>query len=399
MPQIIELHILQTLAPGNLNRDDAGTPKTATFGGVQRARLSSQSQKRPMRLSFNDSIRATRIRSDHMDRLLGKAFIESLGDQVRDDDPSAFFSLFARLVLSGSEKGVVSLVSNFEATEMIAAARHFYLHEPETVPADLPADLPKSKSKKLQEQHSEDVKKLRSAVSKFCKEYRQEYIAENGHIPVSLDLAAFGRLMASDKDASVEGAVQVAHALSVGPATPESDYFITTEDPCVDSDDKGAVHLGDTEFVSQTFYRYAAIDVDLLADNLGSANPEDIRDALATIVSAFIDTLPSGRQNTYAVQTKPNLIVARIRESGRPESWAGAFERPVYPERTDRGVGGYLIPAVSALDEFVTAQREAYGDDSETLVIKAAPGIDAADHIGTPTNMAGLLAAVRGIVR
>ena len=40
---------LTSHAPASLNRDDAGRPKTALFGGAQRARISSQAQKRAIR--------------------------------------------------------------------------------------------------------------------------------------------------------------------------------------------------------------------------------------------------------------------------------------------------------------------------------------------------------------
>jgi len=40
----LELHIIQSV-----NRDDLNSPKTAVFGGVQRARVSSQSWKRSIR--------------------------------------------------------------------------------------------------------------------------------------------------------------------------------------------------------------------------------------------------------------------------------------------------------------------------------------------------------------
>lgn len=45
----IELHIIQNFAPANLNRDDSGSPKECEFGGVRRARISSQSFKRAIR--------------------------------------------------------------------------------------------------------------------------------------------------------------------------------------------------------------------------------------------------------------------------------------------------------------------------------------------------------------
>src|SRR6476661_11174246 len=51
----LELHIIQSFAPSNLNRDDTGSPKDCEFGGVRRARISSQCWKRAMRLSFAES--------------------------------------------------------------------------------------------------------------------------------------------------------------------------------------------------------------------------------------------------------------------------------------------------------------------------------------------------------
>nr|HRD15941.1 type I-E CRISPR-associated protein Cas7/Cse4/CasC [Methanothrix soehngenii] len=51
MTDFIQLHILASYPPSNLNRDDLGTPKTAMMGGVRRLRISSQSLKRAWRES------------------------------------------------------------------------------------------------------------------------------------------------------------------------------------------------------------------------------------------------------------------------------------------------------------------------------------------------------------
>lgn len=51
---IIDVYALQTVPPSNLNRDDTGSPKTAVYGGVRRARVSSQAWKRAIRLAFVD---------------------------------------------------------------------------------------------------------------------------------------------------------------------------------------------------------------------------------------------------------------------------------------------------------------------------------------------------------
>ena len=51
MGTFIQLHLLTSYPPSNLNRDDLGRPKTAIMGGVQRLRVSSQSLKRAWRTS------------------------------------------------------------------------------------------------------------------------------------------------------------------------------------------------------------------------------------------------------------------------------------------------------------------------------------------------------------
>ena len=59
----LELHIIQSVPVACLNRDDLNSPKTAIFGGVQRARVSSQSWKRAIReLAEEDFFSAQRAR-------------------------------------------------------------------------------------------------------------------------------------------------------------------------------------------------------------------------------------------------------------------------------------------------------------------------------------------------
>lgn len=51
----LDIHAIQTVPPANINRDDTGSPKTAQYGGVTRARVSSQSWKRAIRKYFNEN--------------------------------------------------------------------------------------------------------------------------------------------------------------------------------------------------------------------------------------------------------------------------------------------------------------------------------------------------------
>lgn len=38
----VDFHVLQTVPPSCVNRDDTGSPKTAVYGGAVRTRVSSQ---------------------------------------------------------------------------------------------------------------------------------------------------------------------------------------------------------------------------------------------------------------------------------------------------------------------------------------------------------------------
>lgn len=78
--KLLEVHILQTVAPSNLNRDDTGSPKDALFGGFRRARISSQAQKRAVRVAFRDwpllseeerAVRTKRLVEELLRRLAG----------------------------------------------------------------------------------------------------------------------------------------------------------------------------------------------------------------------------------------------------------------------------------------------------------------------------------------
>ena len=52
----LDIHVIQTLPPSNVNRDDSGSTKTAQYGGVQRARVSSQAWKMAIRKYFAENI-------------------------------------------------------------------------------------------------------------------------------------------------------------------------------------------------------------------------------------------------------------------------------------------------------------------------------------------------------
>ena len=72
----VQIHMLQSMPPGNLNRDDTGQPKKCLFGGTTRGRISSQCLKRNIRLSplFQDAFGgAVANRTKYLPRLVADA--------------------------------------------------------------------------------------------------------------------------------------------------------------------------------------------------------------------------------------------------------------------------------------------------------------------------------------
>jgi len=86
-PLYIEIHALQTVPPSNINRDDTGSPKTARFGGVTRARVSSQAWKKAIRDEFSRVLNPDELgqRTKHVVDLIAAA-IEDIDSQMEHEE-------------------------------------------------------------------------------------------------------------------------------------------------------------------------------------------------------------------------------------------------------------------------------------------------------------------------
>lgn len=188
----IDLHILQTVPPSNLNRDDTGSPKTATFGGVRRARVSSQAWKRASRTHFNA----------HLDKSgIGyrtKRIVDLIADEIEN-------------------MGLEEAAAEKLATEAVGALG-IKVKEPkkpkkadEVTPATPQSDY-------LVFISAGQVSGLAELAVRADHEDRA--LKKSEVVPVfnsdqSIDVALFGRMVADDAALNVDAAVQVAHALSV----------------------------------------------------------------------------------------------------------------------------------------------------------------------------------------
>lgn len=326
---IIDVHVLQTVPPSNLNRDDTGSPKTAVYGGVRRARVSSQAWKRATRRDFAELLDSSELGTRT------KRVVELLG---------------ARIV--AARPGTGDAEAQAAAAEVLTAAG-ITVKEPRNKKGAPPESgyLLFLSAQQIDALARVAVESLNGAA-KPDKKAAQALVKDKN----SVDLALFGRMVADVTDLNVDAACQVAHALSTHAVQPEYDYFTAVDDhkAADEEEDAGAGMIGTVEFTSATLYRYATVDVDLLARNLG--DPAATHRAVDAFLRAFATSMPTGKQNTFANRTLPDAILVTVRED-QPISYVGAFEDPV----TGTAEGGRVRQSAQRLAGYVADVADAYG--------------------------------------
>lgn len=343
---ILELHILQSFPVSNLNRDDAGQPKTATFGGVTRARVSSQSWKRAARRlmpSFGlgeDRLgtRTKRLRSAAAATMPGGATEENL--RVAE-------TALHELGFPMEPNGLTSYLLFVGQPAVAALAEYCEQHRARLETAATGPKSPVGTKKKG------DSKLLAKALE----------LLDGAR---AADIALFGRMIADNKDFNVDAASQVAHAISTHAVTNEFDYY-TAIDDLLPTDQSGADMIGTVDFNSAVYYRYVNLDLTQLAENLAH-DADLVERATMAWLQAFIHAVPGGKQTSMAARTPPSTLIGVAREHG---AWnlANAFLKPVtgadvIAESTDR------------LTTHFAQLRSFYGDGNLRAVAGAVLGGD-----------------------
>lgn len=331
--KIIELHILQSFPVSCLNRDEVGSPKSAIFGGVPRARISSQCLKRAIRQTARE-LQPDLFRSDRT-----KLLIEPLAARLRarevDEDRSLALARdvgkhLAKIDEKAKKKGVEKV-----KTLMFLS----------------PAEIDGIADKLATADGTPNTAKL---VAQACKDVSLKDAA---------DIAIFGRMVASDHTLTVEGAGMFGHALTTHRAENELDFFSAVddrreEDPTLSEEEEaGAGMIGTLEFAGGVFYRYAALNLDLLFYGkdrngqpnanlrcLGSDDDKQVerRKLISTFISATVMAVPGARKNSMNANTLPAYVLGIVKDKGQPIQLVNAFENAV------RCRNGLIQPSVKA---------------------------------------------------
>lgn len=368
----VDFCAIQTVPSNNINRDDTGAPKTALYGGVRRARVSSQAWKKAMRDSFTDllpeDMRAVRTKlvADQVAAVI-EAERPELTEKALDMAQAALNAAGIQVEKSkrsGDDEGKVAakyliFISNAEIASLAHAAIAW---------EDSGTDWANAKTK--------DLKK--DVVDCF-------------HGKQGVEIALFGRMLADAADLNVDACAQVAHAISVDRVTQEYDYF-TALDQCASDDNAGAAMIDSTGFNSSTLFRYATVNVTELAQQLGDATVA--ADAVAAFAKAFICSMPTGKQNSFANRTLPNAVLVSVRAQ-QPINPVGAFEAPVRPSDND----SIAHRAAVRLGERVRSIEEAYDMPAQKAwnIVDADP-VAELDGVSDRVDLATMVSQLHDLV-
>ena len=395
----VEVHLLQSFPPANLNRDDTGQPKDCEFGGVRRGRVSSQALKRRMRTSgvfertFGDRLgkRTKRAHQEVAPRLVEKGHDpEEAADLAR--------AVLAEMMGWDEAKATTSVLWFVGADELDRLAELTHEHAEAISKAthdrrELPEEAPKG-DKKLEKQ----IGAADKAVADAAKTVADAFKKERGGAVRSVDVALFGRMLANLPHTNIDAAAQVAHAISTHAVDQDFDYY-TAVDDLNTAEQTGAGMVGTTGFNASCYYRYALVDAEQLARNLSDEDEPTAADrALAAeAVEAFVEAaytaIPTGKQNAFAAQTPPSLVMATVRPAhGMPWSLANAFVEPV------RANGRSLVAeSVARLVGHWDALVDMYGlEDGARAFVKVAKDVGESGPGGEAVEAADNARAVAG---
>lgn len=337
MSRFIQLHLLTAYPPANLNRDDLGSPKTAKMGGYDRLRVSSQCLKRTWRTSdiFTQALEGhigTRTKEMGVkvyERLTGKG----VKHKAALERAKSIAGVFGKLKeLSKKEKEALKELSEDERKKKelseveIEQLSFFDTEEEKNILA-----LADRLAERDKEPNAEELNLLRKKMT-------------------AVDIAMFGRMLASKSAYNIEAACQVAHAISVHPVVIEDDYFTAVDDLNRGQDDLGAAHIGETRFAAGLFYSYICINRELLIQNLGD-DEELANKAIRALTEAAVKVAPEGKQNSFASRAYASYVLAEKGDQ-QPRSLAIAYLKPINHRENDDFINDSIDALVKQKDSF-----------------------------------------------
>jgi CRISPR system Cascade subunit CasC len=377
----LELHIIQSVPVACLNRDDLNSPKTAVFGGFQRARVSSQCWKRairemakefsPERFKGKRTRRfvfslTQRLQETGMEPPVAMSVAEAVADVVETLDSKKDESGFKKIKtpMFFADEEYAALAKAIAAADKVKNTTGELAKALEEIEA---AELEQDKEAKKNAEKKKN--KALKAMDKVFEKKEITKIINSACLNDAADISLFGRMVANLPSVTKEAAAMFSHALSTHKANNEIDFFAAVDD-LQGKNESGAAITSTLEFNSATYYRFAALNLDMLKDeeHLYDLTPDQRKAVVRTFIEATIKAIPGARKNTMNANTLPVYVLGVVRDKGHPLQLVNAFENPVRPRQ------GYADQSVKLLKEEYAKLKDTWG--VEAVLETAIPDVN-----------------------
>lgn len=340
----IEFHILQSFPVTCLNRDDVGAPKTAIVGGVQRARVSSQAWKRPVRMAMHEfgithGTRTKFIGKLIVDACIAKGATSEQAQACGDRFEGAFIKKKeSKIMKKGKEPAIENELEEAEAESSSEKSDTLLFLSPNEVAiiADAFADKGFNPSEVItQNDQKKQAKEIAGLIGKVSE-------AIDG-----VDIALFGRMVAQAGELNVEAAASFSHAISTHKVSNEVEFFTALDDLATE---QGSAHIGSLEFNSATYYRYVSLDLGQLCQTLAGQN---LPEAVEQFTKALFVAVPTARQTTQSGASPWEFAKVLVRKGQRLQI---PFETAIKAKD-----GGFVQPSIDAMTGYLAKQEKLHG--------------------------------------
>lgn len=365
MSKFINLHVIQSVPVNCMNRDDVGNIKTAIFGGVTRARVSSQCWKRNIREVLQEKISEIAYRSDRFpdyifQKLVGKgmnpelafnSIVKVFGEMISKKATEMFKSEEIKTEGAIEEKNNEEVVEENgkkkKGKKEKVNKRYIFKQEnynPEEFRTDTLLFFSEMEIDHIVDQILSSNENL-SNIVEIISNAKDEESDKMG-----VQVALFGRMVAKADNLNVEASSSYAHAITTHEISMETDYFTALDDL---KTSQGAGHLNVSSFTSGVFYRHMVLNVDTLKKNLKVLSDEKLIELIEKWIVSCVEAFPKGKQTSFESRTLPSYILVEVVEN--PLSLANAFEVPVSEN------GGHVNESINVLKEHRNTLYETFG--------------------------------------
>lgn len=282
---LLEFHVIQSFPVSCLNRGEYNEVKTVNIGGTIRARVSSQCWKRAIRDKFSENnLSSISVVSSDLAKIVSEELQKANCPDEKMDEMIKFVNGYYYKDMF--EKKIKDDKIEYINNNVIANISFYEIREFVQMLLELNFNI--GNTKKAQGINYKNF-------SNRCE-----------NIFIETDMALFGRMLAIRSDASIDGAVNFAHAYSVNEFTDEKDYFSAAAcSEYSDREDAGSAHLGIKDYCASTYYRYFCIDIDKYIKN---KNGKFDVESFCNFIKIALLTTPSGSQTSMAARTLPTYI-------------------------------------------------------------------------------------------